>query len=262
MYMNLFYRINKTSFLGIIIFVLMISCREEKPFIIYTIGDSTMASYNPDRYPLTGWGQVLQSFFNEEATVKNHASSGRSSKSFISEGRWKAVQDSLNAGDYVFIQFGHNDNKKNDTTRYAAPYKLYKQNLVRFVLETRLKGAKPILFTPIARRAFDENGLLKDSHGDYALAVILVSDSLDVPLVDMNSLTSEFISQTGIEESKKIYLWVEPNDNFPEGKEDNTHLSDLGAREYARLALEELSKHDASIAMHLITGMKFHKDEK
>ncbi len=250
--MNFFYRI----ILGSVIFILMFSCREEKPFTIYMIGDSTMASYNPDRYPLTGWGQVLQTFFDEAVTVRNHASSGRSSKSFISEGRWEAVYDSLKAGDYVFIQFGHNDEKKNDTMRYAAPYNLYKKNLVKFILETRVKGAKPVLFTPIARRVFDENGLLKDTHGDYPIAAKQVSDSLDVLLVDMNRLTSEFIKKTGVEESKSIYLWVQPNDNYPEGKEDNTHLSEYGAMQYARLALEELSKHDSTIAEHLIIGGK------
>jgi lysophospholipase L1-like esterase len=250
--MNLFNRIFKIALLGLITLILVIACEREKPFAIFMVGDSTMASYKTNRYPLTGWGQVLQSYFVEEVTIRNHASSGRSSKSFISEGRWKVVYDSLNAGDYVFIQFGHNDEKEHDTTRYAAANTLYKQNLAKFVEETRSKGANPILFTPIARRAFDENGGLVETHGEYPLAVIKLADSLGVPLVDMNRLTSDFLFRTGIEESKSIYCWVEPNDNYPEGKEDNTHLSDLGAHEYAWMTLEELSSKDPCIAKHLI----------
>lgn len=254
--MNIFSRILKTLILGLLVLILLGACEREKSFTLYTIGDSTMASYNSNRYPLTGWGQVLNSYFVEGDTVKNHASSGRSSKSFINEGRWQVVYDSLAEGDYVFIQFGHNDEKKSDTSRYAAAHTLYKQNLAKFVEETRSKGANPILFTPIARRYFDENGRVVETHGEYPIAVILLADSLDVPLVDMNKLTSEYLQEKGVEESKSIYCWVQPNENYPEGKEDNTHLSYLGANEYACLALEELGKLDPLIAKHLIEGQK------
>ena len=254
--MKLLNRIFNITLLGLATLIFLIGCEREKSLTIYTVGDSTMASYESNRYPLTGWGQVLNSYFVEGDTVKNHASSGRSSKSFLNEGRWKAVYDKLDAGDYVFIQFGHNDEKKFDTTRYAAANTLYKQNLAKFVEETRSKGASPILFTPIARRAFDENGELVETHGEYPLAVIQLADSLDVPLVDMNKLTSEYLQEKGIEESKSIYCWVQANENYPEGKEDNTHLSELGAKEYAWLALEELGKLDPRISKHLIRGQK------
>ena len=118
---------------------------EKEPLTIYTIGDSTMADKKPDVYPETGWCQVLGSYFDETVRVKNHARNGRSSKSFIDEGRWQAVLDSLEPGDFVFIQFGHNDEKQYDSTRYTTPFGTYPGNLEKFANRTREKGATPIL---------------------------------------------------------------------------------------------------------------------
>ena len=245
-------RIIRRTVFCIVALTILISCEQEKPFAIYLIGDSTMSTYDESRYPLTGWGQALSTSFLDEVTVRNHAKSGRSTKSFIDQGLWKVVYDSLKAGDYVFIQFGHNDEKKYDTTLYAAPHTLYKQNLIKFVNESQSKGAKPVLFTSIARRVFDENGILVETHGEYPLAVIQIADQLGVTLVDMNRLTSDYLQEVGDEESKSIYCWVQPNKNYPEGKEDNTHLSDIGAKIYARMAMEFLSEQDPNIARHLI----------
>ena len=223
----------------------------EKPFSIYTIGDSTMANKKPEVYPETGWCQVLQPFFNSTVTIKNHAVNGRSTKSFIDEGRWQAVLDSLQPGDFVFIQFGHNDQKIQDSTRYTTPFGTYGENLEKFVAETRAKGATPILFTSIVRRKFDKDGKLTDTHGDYPVTVRQVAQKLNVPLVDLQKFTEDWVNAMGVEPSKKMFLWTEPNEKFPEGRKDDTHLSQEGAKEVARLAMEECKKQNLVFAEYL-----------
>lgn len=234
------------------IFLLMLGCQSpEQPFTIYTIGDSTMADKKPEVYPETGWCQILGENFDDFITVENHAVNGRSSKSFIDEGRWQAVMDSLNPGDYVFIQFGHNDEKEYDSTRYTTPFGTYTENLERFVNETREKGATPVLFTSIVRRKFGDDGKLVDTHGDYPLATRNVAKELNVPLIDLQKLTEDWVNSLGDEASKKMYLWTEPNDRFPQGRKDDTHLSVEGAKNVAHLALEECKKQNLPFTTHL-----------
>lgn len=233
-------------FFGILLIgaVLLSGCQDKKTFAIYTIGDSTMANKKAEVYPETGWCQVLGDYLNESVTVRNHAVNGRSSKSFIDEGRWKSVLDSLKKGDFVFIQFGHNDEKEYDKTRYTTPFGTYTANLEKFVNETRDKGATPILFTPIVRRKFGKNGKLTDTHGEYPVATRKVAKKLNVPLVDLQVLTEKWVNSLGDEPSKTMYLWTSPNKRFPEGRKDDTHLSVEGAREVAILALRECKRQN------------------
>lgn len=231
--------------------VLLISCdkkqTEETPsnITIHTIGDSTMADKeNPEENPEHGWGQVLPSFFNANVTIKNHAVNGRSTRSFINEKRWDSVYNKLQKGDYVFIQFGHNDQKDNDPKRYTNPYTAYRNNLIRFVEEARSKEAIPVLFTSIVRRNFNENGTLVDTHGAYPLVVRLVAQEYNVPLVDAQFLTEQLEESYGVEPSKKLHLHFLPGEvsYYPEGKDDNTHLSKLGATEVAKRIVKELGQ--------------------
>jgi lysophospholipase L1-like esterase len=224
---------------------------KEKGFRIFTIGDSTMANKIEEVYPETGWGQVLQNYFDETVTIKNHAVNGRSTKSFIDEGRWKAVLDSLQPGDFVFIQFGHNDQKYQDSTRYTAPFGTYSENLEKFVSESREKGATPVLFTSIVRRKFGADGKLTDTHGDYPVAVRQVAEKMNVPLIDLQKLTENWVNSLGDEPSKKMFLWTEPDDRFPEGRKDDTHLSEKGAHEVARLAVEECKKKNLALEKYI-----------
>lgn len=234
------------------LFFVFTSCQPvKKPFAIYTIGDSTMANKKPEVYPETGWGQVLNQFFDELVTIKNHAVNGRSSKSFIDEGRWQTVLDSLTPGDYVFIQFGHNDEKDYDTTRYTTPFGTYSENLERFVVETREKWAVPVLFTSIVRRKFGEDGNLVDTHGDYPEATRTIAAKLKVPLIDLEKLTEAWVISLGDEPSKTMYLWTEPTEKFPEGRKDDTHLSKTSARQVARLAIEECKKQNLPFSKNL-----------
>jgi lysophospholipase L1-like esterase len=228
--------------------------RPGRQVVIHMIGDSTMADKpDPERNPERGWGQMLPSFFTDRVAVRNHAVNGRSTKSFLREGKWDSVLVQLKNGDYVFIQFGHNDAKITDSTRYTNPYTGYRRNLVRYVTETRRKGAKPVLFSPIVRRKFNENGTLEDSHGAYPFIMREVAKELDVSFVDMQLKSEDLVLSLGPEKSKELYLWVSPGvyEMLPEGKQDNTHFTETGAREMARLAVEGLKELDLDIVKYL-----------
>lgn len=225
----------------------------DKNIRIYLIGDSTMANKPIEDNPERGWGQVIGSFFSDKVTVHNHAKNGRSTKSFIDEGRWLVVFDSLQSGDYVMIQFGHNDQKEYDSTRFAAPYGAYKTNLEKFVTESRTKGANPILITPVVRRRFNEQGQFYDTHGDYPEVVREVAEKMNVPLIDLHQTSRELIVSLGEEESKKIFLWVEPGhyNRFPEGKQDNTHFSEYGACEVATLIVQGIRELNIDLKKYI-----------
>ena len=231
--------------------------RAESPAVLYTIGDSTMApntrcDEDPGD-PGRGWAEPLQRFFDpERLVVRNCAVSGRSSKSYIDEGRWQKVLDRLAPGDLLLIQFGHNDAKRSDLKRYTDPDTAFKENLRRFVTEARAKGAVPILATSVVRRRFDADGTLCDTHGRYVPAAAGVAAELRVPLVDMNRLTGRLVQQYGPEASKSLYLYVEPGvaERFPDGNADDTHLCVRGAEEFAALFIAECIASENPLARY------------
>lgn len=214
---------------------------------VFTIGDSTMANKKAEVAPETGWCQALPAFVDQSVEIKNRAVNGRSTKSFIAEGRWKSILDSLKVGDYVFIQFGHNDQKIKDSTRYTEPFTTYRNNLELFVRESREKGAVPILFTSIVRRKF-ENGFLVDTHGDYPVVVRQLAAELKVPLIDLQLLTAGAVTALGEEATKNIYLYTPPTDKFPKGRADDTHLKLEGATLVAKLAAQQLKQLGNSLS--------------
>ncbi|MBK7870310.1 MAG: GDSL family lipase [Saprospiraceae bacterium] len=209
---------------------------------IFLIGDSTMADKPLEENPERGWGQLLPTYFTESVEIHNHAKNGRSTKSFRDEGLWEEVEKQLKPGDWVFIQFGHNDSKIEDPKRYAAPQTDYHKNLIRYIQEARAKGAKPLLLTPVMRRSFDENGNFKDTHGEYPDVVREVAAKENVPLIDVHKSTESLIVNHGVEGSKKLSLWFTKGyyEKLPEGKEDNTHFSDYGARQVAALVMDSI----------------------
>ena len=223
------------------------------PLRVFLIGDSTcatkdLAKQNPER----GWGQMFQPLFDGTVTVENHAVNGRSSKSFRDEGRWDPILDRLHAGDYVFIQFGHNDQKAQDSTRYADPAQ-YAENLRRYVRETRAKGAVPVLLTPIVRRHFSGESL-DDTHGEYLDAVRRVAAGEQTPLIDAERLTRAWVAELGDEASKSFYMWVEEGTCplYPDGRQDNTHLNVRGARTVARMIAAELPQAVPALGERLV----------
>ena len=158
------------------------------PITVYLAGDSTMAEKLPEKRPETGWGEALQSFFdNNKVKIENHAKNGRSTRTFIEENLWQAIVDKLKKGDYVFIEFGHNDAAKDRTDRYTPPED-YRKNLVRFITEVRQKDAIPVLLTPVMRRRFDNDGKFQDSHGEYPDIVRAVAREHKTPLIDISHL--------------------------------------------------------------------------
>ncbi len=215
---------------------------QKAPVTIYLAGDSTMAEKLPAKRPETGWGEMLQKYFDAgKVKIENHAQNGRSTKSFISENRWQTIVDKLKKGDHVFIQFGHNDQSKDKGERYTPPED-FKANLRRMVAEARAKRAIPVLFTPVIRRRFDKDGKFYDTHGAYPDLTRAVAAELNVALIDMHRSSEKLIAEYGAERSKKLFLILQPGEspNYPKGLDDNTHFSPLGAEEMARLAVAEI----------------------
>jgi len=193
--------------------------------------------------PEYGWGEMLPRFFRDPTIVVNHAANGRSTKSFRDEGRWKKLVDALEPGDWVIIQFGHNDEKSKDPTRFTKPYVEFAQNLREFIADVRAKGAHPILATSVVRRKWTADGTaLVDTHGDYVPAARAVAKEQDVPLLEMNRLTAELETGHGREGSKRLHLWIKPGvyQRKPEGWKDDTHYSAYGADRVAALAVQEI----------------------
>ena len=249
---------NQRKIFALLLALLLLQCSTQKKIRIFMIGDSTMAEYDSTRYPLTGWGMKLPLFFNENVVIHNYGKSGKSTKSFIDLGYWKTVSDSLKKGDYLIIQFGHNDEKAYDTTRYTVPGKSYNNNLKKFVNEAREKGAIPILATSIRRRKFDENGNLIDTHGKYPDAMRDVAKELNVSLVDLQKMTKPLIEKYGVEGSKKLFRWVKPGKYpaYPEGKQDNTHFSPLGATEICKLFVKGIKSLDLKLNNYVLEQSK------
>ena len=256
--------------------------QEQKP-TIFMIGDSTMADKKLDGgSPERGWGQMLPGFLTEDIIVSNHAKNGRSTKSFIDEGLWDIVVSRIRPGDYVFIQFGHNDEKP-DPARHTDAGGSFDDNLRKFVLETRSKGGNPVLFNSIVRRKFgtaadmkeisdaishddhyykenaavvsghQEGEQLIDTHGAYLESPRKVAAELGVPFVDMNAITHSLVESMGQEESKNIFLWIPPKTvaSHPAGKEDNTHLNIRGARMITSLTVDAIAEAVPELAAYV-----------
>lgn len=211
---------------------------------IYIAGDSTACNYTEDRAPRAGWGQVIDRFFKETVIVKNHAASGRSSKSFINEGLLATILEEIKPDDYLFIQFGHND-EKNDKERRTEPYTTYKEYLTHYIKGARERGANPVLLTPISRRSFMNDGTIANTHGEYPRAMKELADEFNVPLIDMTEKTKRLFEELGEEKTKQIFLWLKPGEhkNYPDGVEDNTHLQERGAVEIAKLVIEGIKEN-------------------
>src|SRR2546421_4540514 len=209
-----------------------IEAAQQKPITIYLAGDSTMAQKLLAKRPETGWGEMLSKFFQEGTVIiDNRAQNGRSTRTFISEGRWQAIVDALKPGDYVLIQFGHNDESKEKTDRYTPPAD-FRNNLIKFVSESRSRKAIPVLLTPVMRRRFDKQGKLQDTHGEYPDVVRSVAAEYRVALIDMHRSSAAVLAKYGAEDSRKLFLQLKANQNsnYPNGIEDNTHFSPMGAK--------------------------------
>ncbi|MFC8200632.1 rhamnogalacturonan acetylesterase [Streptomyces sp. NPDC057298] len=205
---------------------------------VYIASDSTAQTYNSRYYPEAGWGQKLSSYFTSNVTVANHAIGGRSSRSFIEQGRLAAIHQVIRSGDYLFVQFGHNDATVNNPERYTSPadYKEYLRN--DYIRATRARGATPVVVTPVSRRSYNAStGKFNVSFPAYVDAAKAVAREERAPLVDLAAASRVYLDGVGVEGSKGIFLWLNPGQypNFPNGVQDNTHFQERGAVEMARL---------------------------
>lgn len=242
----------KITSLSIVILILAFALPEKKKIKIFMAGDSTMSIKETKAYPETGWGMPFVYFWDSTVTVINKAKNGRSTKSFINEGLWKSIMDEASEGDYVFIEFGHNDEvptKANYTTESE-----FKTNLNRFIDEAKVKKMIPVLLTPVARRKFDSTGTLQETHLVYSQLVREVAAAQHVLFIDMDRKSQQLLQQLGAENSKLLFLQLKPGEhpNYPDGKDDNTHFNELGARLMAQIVLKEVASLDPSLAEHII----------
>jgi pectinesterase len=223
-----------------LLFLFSFTRPEKRKITLWLVGDSTMSIKEPRAWPETGWGVPFANFFDSSVTVSNHARNGRSTKSFRAEGLWQKVIDNVQPGDYVFVQFGHNDEVP--TKASATKPGEFKANLERYIDEVKNKQAHPILLTPIARRKFNEKGKIINTHEQYAAIVRTVAKEQQLPLIDMDKKSQSLLQQMGPEQSKLLYLWLLPgeNPNYQQGVKDDTHFNELGARKMAEMVLSEI----------------------
>ena len=228
--------------------ILAFSMPGKKTIKIFLAGDSTMSIKEEKTFPETGWGMPFVYFWDSTVTVVNKAKNGRSTKSFINEGLWQSIIDEVNKGDYVLIQFGHNDEvptKKSYTTEDE-----FRNNLIKYISESRNKSAIPVLLTPVARRKFDSTGHIVGTHDLYSKIVRDIAKAENVPFIDLDKESQQLYQQMGAEVSKLLFLQLKPGEhpNYPEGKDDNTHFNELGGRLVAQIVLKEIKKLNLELA--------------
>ena len=225
-----------------------------KKIKVYLIGDSTMCYYEPERSPVTGWGMPFVHFFDSTVAIDNRARGGRSTRTFISENRWQPIADSLKEGDYVFIQFGHNDEAREERykDRYT-PVPDYKKNLARFITDTRNKNAHPVLVTPVTRLRI-KDGIFQETHQEYTAAVFEVAGQYRVPVIDLDKLSRDLLQRLGVEDARLLFMQLAPGEhpNHPDGVKDNTHFNEYGARRIAELVLAEIKNQKLELAQRII----------
>jgi len=213
---------------------------------IYLIGDSTCQTNDKSTYPQKGWGQVFKNYISSDYEVINLAKNGRSTKSFIDMGHFHYVEDNLSKNDFLFIEFGHNDEKKEDLTRYTNPSIEYKDNLRFYINFCLKKKATPILLSPISRRKY-VNGLIDISdHEPYRKAMEEVAKELNVLFIDMTLITKKFLDKIGDIKSREYFMYFEKDiyKNYKDGMTDNTHLRPKGAKKICELIIKELKNTD------------------
>ena len=217
----------------------------EEILTLFLAGDSTVTDQPSTGYPYAGWGQMLPALFKHDVLVDNHAKSGRSSRSFIQEGRLDVIVEKMKAGDFLFIQFGHND-EKSDPNRGTEAFTTYKQHLKVYIDAAKEKQARPVLITSVHRRYFNDDGVLTDTHGEYITAMKELALEEGVPLIDLAADSKILFEEAGIEGSKQYFMWTYPGEylNHPGGVEDNTHFQERGALRLAEQVIDQIRKLD------------------
>jgi lysophospholipase L1-like esterase len=242
----------KSLFVFPLLAVVAFTIPPKKKIKVWLIGDSTMSIKETKNYPETGWGMPFVYFWDSTVAIDNRAMNGRSTRTFMEEKRWEPVVNEMQEGDYVFIQFGHNDEVP--TKKSYVTEKDFKTNLVKYITDTRNKKGNPVLITPVARRKFDNTGTIMETHAVYAQIIRDVAKENAVPLIDLSEKSKQLYQQLGTESSKFLFNYLVPGEhpNYPEGKQDDTHFSELGARKIAELVLAEIKRLKLELAERMI----------
>ncbi len=215
---------------------------------ILGMGDSLMQFNDYSTFPQTGWFQELIRYVKDPINTKlcDFALNGRSTKSFIDEGQYQKVLDNIEKGDFVLISFGHNDEKSQDPTRFCPPFGAYQENLERFYKKITSLGATPIFLSSIERMKYDENGVLMHTHCDYIKAMEELCKKLNAIYIDLNKLSYDCYSKHNFDENRKFIMTLKENEyeNYPEGKDDTTHLTYIGAINICNLVVPKLKEID------------------
>jgi len=250
-----FRRLAKLTACFILITLVSFTLPGDKKIKIYLVGDSTMCPYDNTRFPLTGWGMPFVTYFDSSVQIDNRARGGRSSRSFIAENLWKPIVDSLHEGDYVLIQFGHNDpaNSADHPDRKTTPEEFGKF-LTQYITETKAKKANPILITPVTMRKFDKDGKIMETHVPYSQVMMDVAAANHVPLIDLDGKSRELVQKFGPEFSKYLYMDLDPGEspNYPRGYHDTTHFCEFGARRMAEIVLAGIIEQKLELADHVV----------
>lgn len=218
---------------------------------VFLCGNSTVV--DQDNEPWASWGQMIPYFFNEQVCIANYAESGESANTFIAAKRLKKALTQIKKGDYLFMEFGHNDQKQKGPGKGA--YYSFLTSLKTFIDEARMRGAFPVLVTPTQRRSFDENGRIRDTHEDYPEAMRWLAAKENVPLIDLNEMTRTLYEALGKETSKKAFVHY-PAGTYPgqvKAFADNTHFNPYGAYQIAQCVLEGIKKAVPELASYLKT---------
>lgn len=249
--MKHYLKIKQFAFIILTSCLSMVFAQNNKTTSVYLIGDSTVADYTGDyepgkdymksRYPVAGWGQEFQPFFSTDKTknfvVKDKARGGRSTRTFFQEGRWREVYENLQPNDWVLIQFGHNDAAENKPER-AVNIEGYKEFLRLYVAQTLQKKAFPIILSPVARNYPWKDGQLQNVHGEYPKAAAEIAKEMNIPFIDLNTISMNFFSEKGQKlVSEKYFMNLPANvyEAYPNGEKDNTHFQIEGAKVVAEL---------------------------
>lgn len=241
-----------------LIFCLFAFKSADEKVTIWLVGDSTIAEKLVTRYPETGWGMAFQNYFDlSKVTIENRAKNGRSTRTFLAEGSWLPIQQNLKAGDFVFIQFGHNDEGKGERykERSTTPDE-FKINLSKYIDETKAKNAIPVLITPVSRRYFDKEGNIKQTHEPYSDVVRELAKTLQLTLIDLDEMSRKLYQKYGSEDSKMLFLDFGPNlhPNYPAGITDGTHFNEYGARLIAELVLNDIKAQKLPLSKFIVNS--------
>lgn len=221
---------------------------------IFMAGDSTMAIKDTRRYPETGWGMPFKYMFDTTATVTDLAKNGASTRSFVTDGLWNKIIDQLKPGDYVLIQFGHNDEIPTKST--ATTPAEFRNNLIKFIKDTRDRHGIPVLITPVARRKFNAEGIVEGTHDEYSAIVRNVALTQHVALIDLDKESQALLQQLGSAASALLYNHLVPGEhpNYPKGSADDTHFNELGARRMAEIVLADIRSLKLELSNHIAKG--------